>query len=99
MPSTRFADRQRVYRLRRDKSRASYPRRIRVFEQGTYVNDYCVVPREAVPEADHLLTVFLQLMTDEVTVLRVVRDYNIFPPYSDSRDRETVAPLWRERAA
>ncbi len=99
VPSTRFADRQRVYRLRRDKSRASYPRRIRVFEQGTYVNDYCVVPREAVPEADHLLTVFLQLMTDEVTVLRVVRDYNIFPPYSDSRDRETVAPVWRERAA
>lgn len=98
IPSTLFADRQRVYRLRRDQSR-TYPRRIRVFEQGVYINDYCVVPREAVPEADHLLTVFLQLMTDEATVLRVVREYNIFAPYSDSRDHETIAPVWRERAA
>lgn len=99
VPSTLYANRQRVYRLRRDQSRAAYPRRIRVFEQGIYINDYCVVPREAVPEADHLLTVFLQLMTDEATVLQVVRQYNIFPPFSDSRDPETEIPVWRHRAA
>jgi hypothetical protein len=86
VPSTLHADRQRVYRLRRDKN-ASYPRRIRVFERGQ------------VPEADHLLTVFLQLMSDEATVLKVIRTHNIFAPYSDSRHPETITPVWRDRAA
>lgn len=94
VPSRLYQGQQRVYRLRRDphKQRA---RRIRMFEHGRYINDLCVVPREAVPEADHLLTVFLQLMTDESTVLRVVQQYNIFPPNSDGTERETVAPQWQ----
>jgi hypothetical protein len=63
------------------------------------VNDYCVVRAATVPEADHYLTVFLQLLTDEASVLKVVRRFNIFPPYSDGREVETEAALWQARVA
>lgn len=93
--SARYTAEQRVYRLRR--SARSYPRRIRVFERGQYVRDLCVVPRIDAPEADHFLTVFLQLMSDEESVLAVVRQHNIFPPFSDSQDRESLAAIWTPR--
>ncbi len=47
-----------------------------------------------VPEADHLLTMFLQLLSDEDSALSVVKDHNIFGPYSDGHEQETIAPVW-----
>ncbi|HEX6291069.1 MAG TPA: hypothetical protein VFZ66_17930 [Herpetosiphonaceae bacterium] len=85
---------QRVYRLRRDPGKR-VERRIRVFERGRYVRDYCVVRAAHVPEADHFLTVFLRLLSDEQGILSVVKGYNIFPPYSDSKTRETTPAVWR----
>lgn len=95
--SLKLAKHKRVYRLRRDKQRRV--RRIRVFERGRYVKDFCVVPADNVPEADHFLTVFLQLMADESSVLDVVREYNIFSPYSDGAEQETVPAVWKARLA
>jgi hypothetical protein len=54
----------RVYRLRRDPAKHR-DRRVRVFERGRYVNDFCIVRVQNVPEADHLLTVFQRLLSDE----------------------------------
>lgn len=87
VPSVLYAGQQRVYRLRRDPTRRR-ERRLRVFEQGQYVRDLCVVRAAAVPEADHFLTVFLRLMADEGGVLEVVRSHNVFPPYSDGTEQE-----------
>lgn len=92
------AARQRVYRLRRDPRRQRV-KRVRLFERGVYVNDLCIVPAAHVPEADHLLTLFLQLVSDEASVLAVVQRYNIFPPFSDSGGRDDAAPIWQPRPA
>jgi hypothetical protein len=61
---------------------------------GRYVNDFCIVRAQMVPEADHLLTMFLQLLSDEDSALSVVKDHNIFGPYSDGHEQETIAPVW-----
>ena len=42
----------------------------------------------------------LGLMSDEDTTLEVVNPrYNIFPPYSDGQERETIPAIWRPRIA
>ncbi len=88
----------RVYRVRRDPQKR-YERRIRVFEGGRYVNDFCVVRAQSVPEADHYLTVYFGLIANEAWVLSVVGRSNVFSPWSDGRERETVPAVWQPRAA
>jgi hypothetical protein len=87
----------RVYRLRRDPQRR-YERRVRVFEQGRYQADYCIVRAQSVPEADHFLTLFFGLVADERRILSVVQRGNIFGTNSDGQERETVPAVWQARA-
>lgn len=94
VPSQHFRAEERVYRMRRDPRRQR-DRRLRVFERARYVRDLCIVRAQVVPEADHFLTVFLRLISDELGLLEVVQKYNIFPPYSDDQTRETVPPSWK----
>jgi hypothetical protein len=96
--SVLYANNQRVYRIRRDP-RKQYERRIRVFEHGCYRNDFCIVRGQDVPEADHWLTVFLSLISDEANALSVVRSGNVFSPNSDGQECETVPAIWQTRAA
>src|SRR5579883_2143762 len=96
--SVRYAPQRRVYRLRRDPAKRR-ERRVRVFEHGQYVHDFCIVRAQDVPEADHFLTIFLHLLSDEDSALSVVKDYNIFNPYSDGQEREAIAPVWFPRLA
>jgi len=100
----------RVYRVRRDPDKCE-ARRVRVFERGRYVADYCIVPdMSGFPEADHWLTVFMGLMTDERQACAVVNGAtwhigarpgdgnNVFSPYSDcSDDEETIPAIWHQR--
>ncbi len=95
--SVRYAGEQRVYRLRRDPAHRR-ERRVRVFEHGRYVRDYCIVRGQDVPEADHLLTVWLGLLSDEMETISVVQRDNIFEPYSDGSERETLPARWQARA-
>lgn len=96
--SVRYASEQRVYRLRRDPAKRR-ERRIRVFTHGTYAKDFCIVAGQNCPSDDVFLTVFLGLLSDEDTTLSVVNPrYNIFPPYSDGQERETVPAVWTPRA-
>ena len=88
----------RVYRLRRDPQRR-YERRVRVFEQGRYTNDYCIVRAQSVPEADHFMSVYFGLIADERRILSVVQRGNIFSPHSDGQEREHVPVVWQARAA
>ena len=94
--SVQYGIEKRVYRLRRDPSKQR-ERRVRVFEHGRYIRDYCLVRGQDVPEADHFLTVFLGLLSDEVTTLSVVGKYNIFNPNSDGNEREILPVSWRAR--
>jgi len=87
----------RVYRIRRDPQRR-YERRVRVFEQGAYVRDLCIVRAQSVPEADHFLTLFFGLVADERRILSVVQRGNIFGAQSDGHERETVPAVWQPRA-
>jgi hypothetical protein len=99
--SVRYAANERVYRVRRDPAKRR-ERRVRVFEKNRYINDYCIVRAQAVPEADHWLTVFLHLLSDEDGALSVVQSYNVFGPHSDDypyREEETVPAIWQARAA
>jgi hypothetical protein len=99
--SVRYAAEQRVYRLRRDPAKQR-DRRVRVFKFNRYVNDYCIVRAQDVPEADHWLTNFLTLLSDEERAISVVQSYNIFPPHSDDyyeQEEETVAAVWRTNVA
>jgi hypothetical protein len=96
--SSRYPEEQRVYRLRRDPARR-YERRVRVFVHGKYLNDLCIVRAQSVPEADHFLTVFLGLLSDEEATLSVVKRHNIFAPNSDGRECETVPAIWQQRLA
>lgn len=101
VPSAFFADCHRVYRLRRDPSQLS-DKRVRVFEEVggrmTYTQDFCIVRRGAsVPEADHFLTKWLGLLSDERRILEVVGPHNIFAPHSDDyarRIEEPTLPVW-----
>lgn len=101
VPSAFFADAHRVYRLRRDPARVS-DKRVRVFEhvdgRMTYLNDFCIVRRNgSVPEADHFLTKWLGLLSDERRILEVVGPHNIFAPHSDDyaqRIEEPAPPVW-----
>ncbi len=98
--SVRYAPNQRVYRVRRDPAKRR-ERRGRVFEKNRYINDSCLVRAQAVPEADHWLTVFLHLLSDEDGALSVVQSYNVFSPHSDDypdREEETVPAIWQQRA-
>jgi hypothetical protein len=98
--SVRYAHEQRVYRLRRDPAKQR-DRRVRIFNFNRYVNDYCIVRAQDVPEADHWLTVFLRLISDEDALLSVVQSYNIFPPHSDDyyqREEEIVPAIWQPAA-
>ena len=88
----------RVYRLRRDPHRR-YERRIRVFENGSYVRDFCIVRAQSVPEADHMLTLYFGLIADERRILSVVQRGNIFSPNSDGHERETVPAVWQPRTS
>jgi hypothetical protein len=102
VPSAQFAACHRVYRLRRDLARLS-DKRVRVFEvvdrRMTYTQDYCIVrPSPSVPEADHFLTKWLGLLSDERRLLEVVGPHNIFAPHSDDYGRridEPTLPVWR----
>jgi hypothetical protein len=99
--SIRYTTEQRVYRVRRDPARQR-DRRVRVFKRQCYVNDFCIVRGQDVPEADHWLTVFLSLISDEDSALTVVQNYNVFPPHSDDysqHEQETIPAIWRPRAA
>lgn len=96
-----YTQEQRVYRLRRDPARQR-ERRIRVFKHGQYINDFCIVRAQDVPEADHWLTVFLRLISDEEGMLSVVKDYNVFPPHSDDyplKEEETIPVIWLPHVA
>lgn len=101
VPSSSFADVHRVYRLRRDPARVS-DKRVRVFEEVdgrmAYVKDFCIVRRNgSVPEADHFLTRWLGLLSDERRILEVVGLHNIFAPHSDDYGRrieESTLPVW-----
>jgi hypothetical protein len=104
VPSVRYADRRRVYRLRRDPARNS-DKRVRVFEdvggRMTYARDFCIVRQSyAVPEADHFLTKWLGLLSDEDSIIGVVGRHNIFSPHSDDdwgrRLEETTLPVWHD---
>jgi hypothetical protein len=99
--SVLYANEQRVYRVRRDPHKQR-ERRVRVFERNRYVNDFCIVRGQDVPEGDHWLTVFLQLISNEAEALSVVQEYNVFPPHSDDyheHENETIPALWQPRAA
>ena len=96
--SVRYGEDQRVYRLRRDPGKRR-ERRVRMFEQGQYFNDLCIIRAQSVPEADHFLTVFLGLLSDEEATLSVVKGHNIFLPNSDGRELETVPAIWQPRLA
>jgi hypothetical protein len=101
VPSAQFAACHRVYRLRRDPARLR-DQRVRVFEvvdgRMTYTQDYCIVRRsQSVPEADHFLTKWLGLLSDERRLLEVVGPHNIFAPHSDDYGRridEPTLPVW-----
>jgi len=98
--SVRYAAEQRVYRLRRDPAKQR-ERRVRVFKFNRYVNDYCIVRAQDVPEADHWLSIFLSLLSDEERAISVVQSYNIFPPHSDDyyeREEEVVPAIWHPAA-
>jgi len=99
--SVRYAHEQRVYRVRRDPAKQS-DRRVRVFRHGHYENDFCIVRSQDVPEADHWLTVFLRLISDEEGLLSVVQQYNVFPPHSDDYrqyEEETAPVRWEPSVA
>lgn len=87
----------RVYRLRRDPHHRR-ERRVRVFEQGRYSYDYCIVRGQDVPEGDWYLTTFLGLLSDEPQTLSVVRAHNIFSPNSDGPESEHIPAIWAARA-
>jgi hypothetical protein len=95
--SVYHADEQRVYRLRRDPYKVQ-ERRVRVFKRTVYSEDNCIVRGQSVPEADFYLTNFLNFLSDENHALSVVGRHNVFPPYSDGRERETVPAVWSARA-
>lgn len=97
--SVRYANEQRVYRLRRDP-RKERERRVRVFRLSAYSSDFCIVRDNPnnYPEADFFLTNFLLFLSDENAALAVVNPhYNIFPPFSDSTERETIPAVWHPR--
>lgn len=99
--SAHYVHEQRVYRVRRDPARQR-ERRLRVFRRGHYDNDFCIVRGQDCPEADHWLSTFLRLISDEEGLLSVVEEYNIFPPHSDDyeqREEETIPAHWTPRAA
>jgi hypothetical protein len=99
--SVRYAAERRVYRIRRDPAKRR-DRRVRVFIDGQYVQDLCIVRGQDVPEADHWLTIFMSLISDEEHALSVVQHYNIFTPHSDDYpqiEEETIPAIWQARAA
>lgn len=87
----------RVYRLRRDPQHR-YERRVRVFENSRYINDFCIVRAQSVPEADQFMSVYFGLIADERRILSVVQRGNIFAPNSDGHEHETVPAVWQPRA-
>lgn len=96
--SVQYGLEERVYRLRRDPNKQR-ERRVRVFEHGRYMRDYCIVRSQDVPEADFYLTNFLSFLSDEMSTLSVVQTYNIFSSYSDGQERETIPAMWIPRNA
>ncbi|MBA2395140.1 MAG: hypothetical protein H0V70_20620 [Ktedonobacteraceae bacterium] len=96
-----YASEKRIYRVRRDPAKQR-ERRVRVFKKGYYSNDFCIVRGQNVPEADHWLTVFLGLISDEEQTLSVVGTYNVFDPHSDDyiqREEEHIPAIWHPRAS
>jgi hypothetical protein len=99
--SVRYAPERRTYRVRRDPAKQR-DCRVRMFTDGQYVQDLCIVRGQDVPEADHWLTVFFTLLSDEERAISVVQSYNIFPPHSDDyyeREEETIPAVWRPNVA
>lgn len=97
--SVRFADERRVYRLRRDPAKRR-ERRVRVFRRPSeYWRDFCITRADmsSCPEADFYLTNFLTFLSNEMDALSVVQNHNVFPPYSDGTERETIPTVWRPR--
>jgi hypothetical protein len=87
----------RVYRLRRDPDKLR-DRRVRVFENGQYTEDLCIIRAQDCPADDSFLTTFLRLLSDEQGLLRMLNRWNHFGPYSDGREHETLPPVWTQRA-
>jgi len=83
----------RVYRLRRDPARQS-EHRVRVFEDGRYVRDLCIIRGQSCPEPDWYLGLYLRLVSDERGLLSILSTGNIWEPYSDDPVRETVPVRW-----
>ncbi len=78
--------RELVFRVRVDKGR-KYDRRVRVWIDGQYRLDLCIV-REGyigskVPVADGFLSRYLGFLANELNVLGVIGGYNLFPRFSD----------------
>jgi len=94
--SVRYANEQRVYRLRRDPAKQR-ERRVRVIEHGWYCKDFCIVRGQSVPEADWWLSTFMMLLSDEQAALAVVQSKNIFSPRSDGYEEEIIPAVWRPR--
>jgi len=98
VPSVRYASEQRVYRLRRDPHKQR-ERRVRVYQNGVYSKDFCIIRNQDVPADDWWLTVWLGLLSDEDATLSVVQQHNVFAPFSDGHERETIPAIWTPRPA
>jgi hypothetical protein len=83
-----------VYRLRRDPAKRT-EHRVRVFEDGRYVRDLCIIRGMTCPESDWYLSVYLRLATDERGLLAMLSKGNIWEPYSDDHTRETLPAVWQ----
>lgn len=95
--SSRFY-RGRVYRLRRNPNK-NYEHRVRVFENGIYTRDLCIVRGQDCPEPDWYLSVFLRLTSDERGLLSILSSGNIWPMYSDDTMRESIPAVWHNPLA
>ncbi len=83
----------RVYRLRRDPVKAT-EHRVRVFENGRYVRDLCIIRGQSCPEPDWYLSLYLRFVSDERGLLSILGTGNIWDTYSDDPTRETVPAVW-----
>src|SRR5260221_13362108 len=98
--SVRYAPERRVYRVRRDPAKR-HDRRVRMFTDGQYIQDLCIVRGQDVPEADHWLGVFLRLISDEEGQLSLVAESMSFQPHSYDSDQPapaTIPPPWSNQA-
>lgn len=76
-----------IYRVRVDKDR-KYDRRVRVWIDGNYRIDLCIVregyTNSKVPVADGFISRYMGFLANPITMLKVMGGYNIFGPRSDT---------------